>query len=45
MMNDDKMIHSDNLGVIQPQMKSEVVLYQPDNSISLEVLMEAETVC
>lgn len=44
MMNDDKMIHSDNLGVIQPQMKSEVVLYQPDNSISLEVLMEAETV-
>lgn len=44
MMNDDKMIHSDNLGTIRPQMKSEVVLYQPDNSISLEVLMEAETV-
>lgn len=38
------MIYNDNLDTIRPQMKGEVLLYQPDSSISIEVLMEADTV-
>jgi hypothetical protein len=36
-MNDKIMLH-------QPENKSEIVLYQPDNSLTLEVRMEEETV-
>lgn len=43
-MDNDKMIHNGSLGTVQPQMKGEVVLYQLDSSISIEVLMEADTV-
>lgn len=43
-MDNDKMIYNGSLGAIQPQMKGEVLLYQPDSSISIEVLMEADTV-
>lgn len=38
------MIYNDNLDTIRPQMKGEILLYQPDSSISIEVLMEADTV-
>ena len=43
-MCNDKMTYNGNLGTIQPQMKGEVLLYQQDSSISIEVLMESDTV-
>lgn len=43
-MGDDKVIYNGDFGTVQPQMKGEVLLYQPDNTISIEVLMESDTV-
>ena len=43
-MDNDKMTYNDQLGTTHLQRKGEVMLYQSDNNISLEVLVESDTV-